>query len=198
MKGSELFSKHTSRQAAPLVKRGEDCTWYAWLAAWRVAFSLVQLPQAFTWLVPERLVACVHPAVGEQAAAELRRSGVTLVINLHELPDPQDLLDRLGAETLHLPVPNSNAPAQSQLDRGVAAITDALANGKRVAVHCGAGLGRTGTLLAAYLVSQGIDSEAAIERIRAVRPGSVETLEQEHAVHEFELRLSRSRQADPD
>lgn len=151
------------------------------------------MPQAFSWLIPEQLIACVHPAIGEQAAAELRRARVSLLINLHELPDPRELLSRLGAESLHLPVPGSYPPSQEQLDRGVAAIAEALACGKRVAVHCGAGLGRTGTLLAAYLVSQGVDSEAAIEQIRGIRPGSVETLEQEQAVHEYARRLLRSR-----
>jgi atypical dual specificity phosphatase len=111
-----------------------------------------------------------------------------LLINLYERPDPPELLESLGAESLHLPVRNSDPPSQAQLERGVGAIREALATGRRVAVHCGAGLGRTGTLLAAYLVSEGYPAEEAITRIREVRPGSVETLEQEYAVHEFERR----------
>jgi protein-tyrosine phosphatase len=67
----------------------------------------------------------------------------------------------------------------------VAVIDDALSRGVRVAVHCGAGLGRSGTLLAAYLVSQGAAPDAAIADVRAARPGSIETDEQEAAVHYF-------------
>jgi atypical dual specificity phosphatase len=146
------------------------------------------IPHAFDWLVPQQLAACVNPSVAEQAAVELESGRVRLLINLHERPDPPEMLRRLNAEPLHLPVSDSNPPTQDQLERGVAAIGEALGRGERVAVHCGAGLGRTGTLLAAYLVSQGHGAEDAIARVRAARPGSVETLEQEAAVHEFERR----------
>ena len=151
------------------------------------------MPHAFDWLLPEQLGACVNPSVGQQAALELESGRVRLLINLHERPDPPEMLSRLNAEPLHLPVSNSHSPTQDQLERGVAAIGEALGRGERVAVHCGAGLGRTGTLLAAYLVTQGYGAEDAIARVRAARPGSVETLEQEEAVHEFERRRVEDR-----
>jgi atypical dual specificity phosphatase len=60
-----------------------------------------------------------------------------------------------------------------------------------VAVHCGGGLGRTGTLLACYLVSaEGLPADAAIARVRAARPGSVETEDQEQAVRRYAERLN--------
>jgi atypical dual specificity phosphatase len=144
---------------------------------------------AFDWLVPEQLAACVNPAVGERAAAEVRTAGIGLLINLHEKPHPAELLEELGAEQLHLPVASTYAPSEQQLDLGLEAIRDALRCGRRVAVHCGAGLGRTGTLLAAYLVAEGWTADDAIARVRAVRPGSIETLEQEEAVHAFARRV---------
>jgi atypical dual specificity phosphatase len=156
------------------------------------------VPNAFDWLIPNRLGACVDPNVGEQAARWLHEGGISVVINLHERPDPQSLLDRLGASGLHLPVPGSAAPTQEQLDSGVRVIGDALQRGDRVAVHCGAGLGRAGTLLAAYLVSQGASPEAAIERVRAARRGSVETLEQEQAVFAFATRRQTSEGCSPE
>jgi atypical dual specificity phosphatase len=140
---------------------------------------------AFDWLLPEQLGACVNPAVAGTAAAELHARQIRLLINLHERPDPPELLVHLQAETVHLPVQNSDPPTQDQLDRGVAVIGEALNRGVRVAVHCGAGLGRSGTLLAAYLVSQGASPDAAIADVRAARPGSIETDEQEAAVHDF-------------
>ncbi len=143
---------------------------------------------AFDWIVPDQLGACVNPSVAQSAAAELRARHIGLVINLHERADPPELLRQLQAETVHLPVPNSDAPTHDQLDRGVAAIDDALSRGVRVVVHCAAGLGRSGTLLAAYLVSHGMAPDDAIATVRAARPVSVETADQEGAVHEFAQR----------
>jgi atypical dual specificity phosphatase len=151
------------------------------------------VPNAFDWLIPERLGACVNPNVGQQAAHMLLVGRINLIINMYEKADEPELLERLQAEALHLPVPGSCAPTQEQLDHGVQAIAQALERGERVAVHCGAGLGRAGTMLAAYLVGQGCAAEEAMERVRAARPGSIETLEQEQAVREFAQRCARQR-----
>ncbi len=62
-----------------------------------------------------------------------------------------------------------------------------------VAVHCIAGLGRTGTILACYLVGQGISAEEAITTIRKWRPGSIEISEQEAVIYEYERFLLKDR-----
>ena len=60
---------------------------------------------------------------------------------------------------------------------------------RAVGVHCGAGMGRTGTFLAAYLVSQGMTAHDAIAEVRRLRPGSIETPAQERAVAQYEASL---------
>ena len=58
-----------------------------------------------------------------------------------------------------------------------------------VVVHCFAGVGRTGTIIAAYLVSTGLSAPQAIARVRMERPFSIETSDQEAVVYEYEMLL---------
>jgi atypical dual specificity phosphatase len=81
-----------------------------------------------------------------------------------------------------LPVPDFHAPTPQQLAIGVAAVVSSVSAGERVAIHCAAGLGRSGTVAACYLVELGLDWSTAVENIRAARPGAIETAEQLAAV----------------
>jgi atypical dual specificity phosphatase len=112
-----------------------------------------------------------------------------MLVNLHERAHAPERLARHGLQEVHLPVPDFTPPMPAQLDAGIAAIETARRAGQRVAVHCGGGLGRTGTLLACYLVHEGLSASEAIARVRAARPGSIETPEQEGAVHAYAARL---------
>jgi protein-tyrosine phosphatase len=71
------------------------------------------------------------------------------------------------------------------IEQGLVAIRAAVSRGERVAVHCGGGLGRTGTLLACYLVDRGLNDDEAIARVRATRTGSIETRGQVAAIEAF-------------
>jgi atypical dual specificity phosphatase len=133
------------------------------------------------WLEEGRVFACRYPR-GESALAELARMGISVLVNLHERGHDPSRLARYDLVEVHIPVKDFSAPSPEQIARGIAAITQAVTTGERVAVHCGGGLGRTGTLLACYLVHQGWEAEDAIDRVRAVRPSSVETAGQVAAV----------------
>jgi atypical dual specificity phosphatase len=141
-----------------------------------------------SWLEDGKLAACRYPR-DAKSLRQLSEQGVTVLVNLHEQAHAPDVLAQHGLTEIHLPVADFQPPTADQLEQGVVAIEAALAAGKRVAVHCGAGLGRTGTLLACYLVKQGLKPEQAIARIRALRPGSVETQQQEAAVSAYARRL---------
>jgi len=121
----------------------------------------------------------------------LRRHKVDVVVSLTEYPLPRDWIDDAGLMVVNVPVPDMEPPTDRQLDFLIDTIRKANASGMAVAVHCEAGMGRTGTVLAAYFVSQGMSSAEAVERVRELRPGSVETTEQERAVQRFAHRTAR-------
>jgi ADP-ribosyl-[dinitrogen reductase] hydrolase len=54
-----------------------------------------------------------------------------------------------------------------------------LRHGRRLAIHCRAGLGRSGTVAARLLIELGLDPEQAVARVRVARPGAIETPAQE-------------------
>lgn len=135
--------------------------------------------------VTEGVMGCAYPST-ERALDEISCQGVRVLVNLHKKPHDPHRLSRHGMREVHLPVEDFAAPTAEQIESGVAAILEARAAGEAVAVHCGGGLGRTGTLLACYLVcSQGLGAREAIGRVRDLRPGSVETADQVAAVEDL-------------
>ncbi len=144
-------------------------------------------PNGFTWVDKPHLAGMARPGDGDDLAW-LRQQGIELLISLTEEPPRRDWVNDAGLMVLHVPVEDMEAPTQEQLERSVTAIQRANEQGMGVAVHCGAGLGRTGVVLAAYFVASGMSAQNAIAKVRRLRPGLVETDEQAEAVVDFARR----------
>jgi ADP-ribosyl-[dinitrogen reductase] hydrolase len=97
-----------------------------------------------------------------------------------------------GLAWMHLPIRNLSTPSAVWEKNWIAAgetLRQELASGGRFAMHCYAGLGRTGTVAARLLVEHGIAPHEAISMVRTIRPGSIETAGQEDYVLQQAWRL---------
>lgn len=149
-------------------------------------------PNGFSWLVPGRLAGTPWPGVVHDMDADLKalsRCGITMLITLTEKDFPQDALARHGLKNFHLPVYDQEPPTVAQMQMLLARMSAALRRGEVLAVHCLAGLGRTGTVLAAWLVREGLTAEEALRRVRLIDAQYVQSDVQEALLHEFENAL---------
>jgi atypical dual specificity phosphatase len=147
-------------------------------------------PYFFSWIDEPLLAASAEPGSPEQLAW-LRGNGVDILVTLTEEPLPRTWVDGAGLLSVHVPVPDMDVPTVEQIEQVMTVIEKAKTGSMGVAVHCLAGRGRTGTILAAYFVHRGLSARDAIKKVRELRPGSIEVTEQEDAIRAFE----RSRRA---
>ena len=146
-------------------------------------------PFGFSWVIPDLIAAMGRPRDLYDELAYLKDQKIDLIISLTRTPIAKSFLEEFEFEYLHIPIRDFAAPSQKQSDSFVSAIIAASEAGKRAAIHCQAGMGRTGTMISCYLVKSGMTAREAINHVRRLRPGSIETADQELAVYEYERRI---------
>ena len=87
-------------------------------------------------------------------------------------------IQRRGMVWLHLPIPDVSTPS-AEFEPGWPAHSEKLRGlldaGQNVIAHCKGDIGRAGMISARLLVDFGVEAEAAIAKVRAARPGAIET-----------------------
>lgn len=154
-------------------------------------------PRGFVWIIKGRLAGTPHPGVIDDLVYDLqllKNVGVTSLITLTEKDLPQDALAKHGMDNFHCPIVDRKAPTIAQTDGLLAHMRELLDAGNVLAVHCWAGVGRTGVILAAYLMKeQSLAALEAMARIRELNPTFIQTKEQEAFLVSYEQALKNFR-----
>uniref|UniRef100_K3W5B8 Tyrosine specific protein phosphatases domain-containing protein n=1 Tax=Globisporangium ultimum (strain ATCC 200006 / CBS 805.95 / DAOM BR144) TaxID=431595 RepID=K3W5B8_GLOUD len=174
-----------------------------WTVAQAGPSTFYKLPRFFRWVVPFQLAAMSTPRNGDDIRHLALPVGIHHIVTLtEEEPLPREwfagLLSHVMRHTF-LPVENYKVPTLAQIDLFMRICTEAVESGP-VLVHCGGGKGRAGVMLACYLVAFGwrappsdlslwmqpaMSADQAIESLRVLRPGSIETEIQEAIVRSY-------------
>jgi atypical dual specificity phosphatase len=138
----------------------------------------------FSWVVEGQIAGSAIPRT--QAGVEaLAGAGIRRVITLCPRTIPSEWLEAAGLESVHIPMPDFRAPTVDDLTSAVDAVRAAVEEQVPVVVHCMAGRGRTGTVLAAYLAERMASAEEAIAEIRRLRPDSIDSSAQADTVRAY-------------
>jgi len=139
----------------------------------------------FRWVTEGKLAGSSRPFL-KKDFDWLYQIGIRAIVCLLDCPLYEEEAQRLGFKYLHLPIEDYSIPTWQQLDTFMSFVNKMEKDSKPVLVHCDSGLGRTGSLLAIYLVAKGYPAKEAIDTVRRGHPQSIHTREQENIIFKFE------------
>ena len=157
-----------------------------WVASHYAGDHIVRLstgapPERYSRITPKLHVGGQYSAAGWR---RLQQRGVTAVVNLRDEFDDAEA-GIAPARYLFLPTVDDTPPTIAQLCQGVRFIHQEISGGGEVYVHCMLGVGRSVTMVAAYLVATGKTPAEAWRIIRRRRPFIQPTTGQEARLVEF-------------
>jgi len=131
------------------------------------------------------------PQHGKLGRRLLGTAGITASLNLRSVYCDVD--HGVGfSDYLHLSIKDMSPPTLAQLREGAEFIHRVIDDGGRVYVHCQGGLGRSPTMVAAFLINEGRSLEEACRMIYAVRPFTAFEPSQLERLKEFEREIRRT------
>ncbi len=138
----------------------------------------------FSW-IDEHMCGFAFPRTEEQVAF-LAEQGVNIILSLSADSLNKQLAQTHGMEVRHMPVLDFGTPSRDLVNTVFDLISNAIEQTKKVGVHCLFGQGRTGLMLALYMIKfQRLSQKDALAEIKRLRPKSVESVQQHRYVLTF-------------
>lgn len=146
-------------------------------------------PRGFLWLKRGVLAGTPLPGVfhdTEYDLMALQKVGITVLVTLTTNALDEKILNKFGIRSIWQPIKDMGAPSIDQAIEICKQIEEVIKQDDVIAVHCRAGLGRTGTILAAYLIWEGTNALDALDAVRGVEPRWVQSEDQVKFLESFE------------
>ena len=157
---------------------------------WRKVHGTVTgRPDKFSWLIKSKLAGSGIPTSINEVQWVLEQ-GIKSIVTIRE--EPLDESWTRDINYLHVLSNDMGVPEFNDLIHTVDFIHRRITSNEPVLVHCLAGMGRTGVILACYLVKyQNMSADEATQKVRKERPGSIQSYPQEEIIFRFEKFLQR-------
>lgn len=133
---------------------------------------LFSKPTNFSWVVDKQIAASGFPQTKKDVDF-LITQGISFILVL-TTTFPNVLLNNPNLTIKHLSLVDHSIASVDKILEAIDFIQKSIDSNSGILIHCRAGKGRTGTILASYFINSGLDVQKSIKHIRKLRPGSVE------------------------